>query len=334
MTSTIPVPVISPSPTLFSETPAREAQSVDPEKSAQPAMAATALTQAALTRAKLTERAVAATASAPTPTPTQTPELAEILPALEAARKPEDVWTSISPDGKWVFQGISQICAEVEGGSGGYRRSFLYYQLKVFPADKSIEWTVYEHYSECGLGYPIYEPVGWSSDSRYFYYAERIVAEGCPAFFPGGVYQVDIANESISHVQDAIDWRLSSDHSRLAMTSDKEVILLDTTGGDVLRIAIHAPQGVLAGLVWAPDNAALILTALEHDCGYITEASIIRLDLPELIQTTLIESGEYTTAFGFFPAAEWRAKAGVLVQDMKGEAWWLNPETGEVIPEQ
>lgn len=328
MTSTIPTPIISRSATASPETPTASAQTEVPGKSAEQATAVAALTQAALARATLTARAVAATASAATPTPTPSPELAEILPLLEAARKPEDVWTSTSPDGKWVFQGINQICAEIGEGS------FLYYLLKVSHSDESAAWIILQELSECGLGYPIYEPVGWSSDSRYFYYAERVVPDGCPAFFPGSVNRVDIANQRVTHVQEAVDWRLSPDRGHLAMTSDKELILMNTTDGTMMRVTIRAREGVLSGLVWAPDSNALILTALNQDCGYIREASIIRLDLPGMTQTTLIESGEYSTAFGFIPAAEWHESEGVLVQDNDGAAWRLNPATGEVIPER
>ena len=335
-----PQPTVESGSPVIPATPKIDSQSTTPLPSAvdtltpqspkpdQLATARASLTQVALSQARLTSRAMTATASAPTSTPSPTPELGSILSALEDVREPEDVWTSTSPDGKWVFQGINQICAEIEVGS------FFYYLLDVSRAAGSAEWVIFEEYSKCGVGYPIYEPVGWSSEGQYFYYAERIVPDGCPAFFGGTVFRVDLIDKIVDQIQNAVDWSTSPDQTRLALTSGQEVVLRDASDGELSRVPVQAPEPVLAGIVWSPDSKSLIVTALEHDCGFITRASIVRLELPDLTQTLLTESGEYTTAFGFISAAEWSETAGVQVHDLNGEAWWLDPATGKVTPQE
>lgn len=323
VTASLP-PSYTPRPTSI-RTPTPELQ-LSPTPNPHRATAAAQLTQVALGKETATARAVMQTANAPSPTPTATIPTSELLEMLEAVREPEDVWTATSPDGQWVATVINQICAEI--GPEGY----IYKQIKFSRTDSSTEWVMIEELSHCGVGYGYYAPIGWSPNSRYFYYASVAVPDGC-GFVEGGdpVLQVDVINQRESAVATAIDWTISPDQKVLALTSGNELILWDMELGETARITINTTPGNAELVVWRPDGSALMVTTAETvHCELPLSSSIVRIDLPGLEQTPLIVADAR-----LFFAAEWLDTGMVVLRTYNyGNqlAWLLDPQTGELAP--
>jgi hypothetical protein len=325
-TSTVsPGPTLSPSPAQPSRAlePTRTAAPISPSLTTSPKQltAAAQLTHVANSRTTATVRAAIQTANAPAPTPTPTIPAAELLELLESIRKPEEVWTATSPDGHWSATIINQICADLGDAS------YIYYQIKFSRTDSSEEWVFYEEVGNCGLGYTLFSPVGWSSNSRYLYYAAGSIPDGCPAYFGESVSHIDIETRTSASITYVTDESLSPDQSLLAMSVDQDIVLWDTDNHESVRTAVQANETDISHIVWSPDSQSFIATALEHDCGLVLQSSIIRFDLPDFTQTVLVLSD-----IRGFVSIEWKEDLVRLYSTAGKSYWLLNPRTGEVTP--
>ncbi|MRS03779.1 hypothetical protein EG832_11250, partial [bacterium] len=174
----------------------------------------------------------------------------------------------ISPDGQWTALPAFETLAS------GYRVS-----LTITNRDKSVVWTPVDYKGD-GLGYSFPNPKRWSADSRYFYYLESTVADGCGDFYPvdKNWQRIDVQ----TGVVDRIDLppgrghMSSPDESLLAYTTDSkdvDLVILTTTDQSEIKIPLpiiaakdQVPQA--GGIRWSPDGKQLILAAATGDiCG-------------------------------------------------------------------
>lgn len=232
----------------------------------------------------------------------------------------------LSPNGEWT------ALPAFETLTTGYRVS-----LTVFNADKSVVWTPVDYTGE-GLGYTFPNPKRWSADSKYFYYLESTVADGCGDFYPvdHAWQRLDVQTGQV----DSIDLpsgrghMFSPDESLLAYATDSPAVeLVIVTTADQSEIKIPLP--VLAaenqipqagGIRWSPDGKHLVLAAASGDiCGSSTiEFYLFTVQVSDLSVETLYKGKD------FIRPLEWKSAGKVRVMDWNSKSWWIDSVTGEI----
>jgi hypothetical protein len=328
-TSTIaPTQTSLPPPVQASQTlePTRTATPINPPSTSSPQQltAAAQLEHMASVRETATARGAIQTVNAPTLTPIPTLPTGEVLEVLEAIRKPEETWAATSPDGQWVITVINQ-CADIG------ERSYSYEQEKFSQTDGTSSWVLYEELGNCGPGGSHFSPIHWSPDSHYFYYARITTPDGC-GYVEGGdpISQVDVKNQYETPLTTARNWQTSPDQQTLAMIGGNELVLWNLNLGQTARVILIAP-GTGEQVIWKPDGSALMVTTVETVyCELPKNSSLVRMDLPELEQTTY-----FTADTRLLFAAEWLDTGMVVLRSFNygnQPSWFLDPQTGEVTP--
>ncbi|HWR66741.1 MAG TPA: hypothetical protein VN364_11550, partial [Bellilinea sp.] len=232
----------------------------------------------------------------------------------------------VSPDKEWTALPAFETLAT------GYRVS-----LTVFNKDKSIIWTPVDYTGE-GLGYTFPNPKGWSNDSKYFYYLESTVADGCGDFYPvdqtwqrldvqtGQVDSIDLPSGR-GHI-------FSPDESYVAYTTDSaevELVILTTADQSEIKIPlpIIAADGQIpqaGGIRWSPDGKQLMLAAASGEfCGSSTiEFYLFAVQVSDLSVETLYQGKD------FIRPLEWNSSGKVRVMDWNSKSWWIESETGKI----
>lgn len=231
-----------------------------------------------------------------------------------------------SPDGVWTAEPV------FENLTNGYHVS-----LRVFNSEKSIVWTPVDYEGE-GLGYMAPTPKGWSTDSRYFYYAETTVTDGCADFSPLETIwqQLDVETGEVLpfHLPAGRGHQFSPDGSRLAYANPGaplELVIQDTATQVEVKILL-LPDGSItekaqAGrIVWSPAGNALTLAVQAGDTceGQTPIFYFLKVQLEELDTLSLYEGKDLV-----YPL-EWHASGKILVKDWSLRSWWVDSVSGEV----
>ncbi len=198
-------------------------------------------------------------------------------------------------------------------------------------------WTPVDYKGE-GLGYTFPNPKQWSADSKYFYYLESTVADGCGDFYPVDQkwQRLDVQTGKV----DSIDLpsgrghMFSPDESLLAYTTgsaEVELVILNTTDQSEIKVALpvnpakdQVPQA--GGIRWSPDGKQLILAAASGEiCGSSAiEFYIFIVQRSNLKVNTLYEGKD------FIRPLEWRSAGKVRMMDWNSKSWWIDSTTGEI----
>lgn len=231
-----------------------------------------------------------------------------------------------SPDGQWT------ALPEIELLSDGYQIS-----LQVFNKDKSVVWSPVDYKGE-GLGYSFPTPKHWSSDSRYFYYVDQEVIDGCGEFFP--VEQAWKRLDTATGEVDAIDLPLG----RGQAFSPDDALLAYTTAESPLQLVIQELpaeeeqvipllQGVQSQvnaqggkIVWSPEGDALILAAATGNIcdDPLPTFYLFTLQIADMRLVSLYEGKDYIRPL------EWDTSGKILVKDWNSKSWWIDAANGKI----
>lgn len=187
----------------------------------------------------------------------------------------------------------------LEGDQAGQ----TYANLSIGKPNGRIYWTLFDGWLGGGLGYTTPQPLQWSADSRYFYYTDQPVVEGCKALPVNGsnLLQVDIETGQIHELlpQIAFYLALSPDESRLAYIAQGSLnlVIRDLGTGKENTVDLNPGWEYDAGdLFWSPDGKLLALTLANKPCPnfqldavpYTDTTSILVVDTATFTVRTLI----------------------------------------------
>lgn len=230
----------------------------------------------------------------------------------------------LSPDGIWTAEPSFETIVS------GYR-----IKLQVFNKDKSKVWTPVDYEGE-GLGYSMPTPKHWSADSRYFYYVEKAVADGCGDFFPveKAWQRLEVETGEVDSVElpSGRGHSFSPDDAWLVYISDEmplELVVVETLSGVETTLALlpeeldHSnAQG--GQVIWSPQSDAIVFAvATGLICGEIQPVfSMFRADLEPLKVVSLYEGSDY-----LYPL-QWDPSGKILVRDWNLKSWWIDAANG------
>lgn len=307
-------------------------------------LVAFALVAACQPKAQTPTAVVYSTMTAPPPTASQTPK-----PTLAASEPPGPMASPTgtpdisrmrvissefhSPNGRWLITATSALPIDESGVAFG---DHTYAQVKVFETEGGKDWTPIDRWSPGGcLGSGGYEPLLWAADGQDLCITYRPVPDGCGVFVNGSdLWELDLETGLFVQIVPRVGlWlSLSPDETRLAYVGygDQGLVIRDLRTGEERDVKLDPGEEYDAGhVVWSPDGRAIMLTLAFETCGAkpIGSTSVIRVDLPNLEQTTLVSEDERA-----FETIEWPTPDQILLRDATGGYWWMNPDTGEITP--
>jgi hypothetical protein len=259
-------------------------------------------------------------------TPIATLDVAEtstaIAKAVVAASQPKIHASYLSPDKKWRAEVIFYACVKVWGAGEN-----AYEQLKLIEASSGIEKIVDSQLQYCG-GVGAYGLGGlfWSPNSRYFYYtsAREGVPNGC-GYWERPVIRFDTVNRSLAYLGGG---PVSPDKTKIATWQEHKIVVWDLDQGEIARASAIAPTATVGPLTWSPDSGALVYVQTTFNCFPLGKTYVVRLDLPELTSTLLLESEAPS-----FNGVIWDAPNRLRLFDEQGKEWRYNFVTKELEPE-
>jgi hypothetical protein len=293
--------------------------------STQPPVTALAETpQAANTLQPMTTPTL--TPAAATETPASTPDFyvtaTAIVKAVITARQPRIYASYLSPDKKWQTEIVIYDCIPV-----GEENVNAYEQLKLIQISDGTEKVVDSQLQFCGgLGARGLAGRFWSSNSRYFYYtdAREGVPDGFCGYWEPSLIRLDVTSQSLEHLGEG---PLSRDKTRIATWQGNDLVVWNLDHGEAARAPAIAPEATRGAIVWSPDSQALLYLETASYCFPFGKSYVVKLDLPTLTSTLLIESETPS-----FIGASWDAPDQIQLSDEDGKAWGYNLVTKELQP--
>lgn len=287
------------------------------------------------TATPMSQTATPAALTTPTPlrkTPTSKPTL--LPPTAQATSTPIPVvtWSSTSPDGKWLTQGM------MEGPFLAGDAEQYHAQLKVMSADGAVTWVAWDETSPFGLGYTRPQPFQWSRDGRYLYFTNVPVPDGCSMMVNGtDLWQVDLTNGRVVEFVPSVGlWlSLSPDEKTLAYIGygGRGLVIRDLATGSERQSALsedytQADFWWAGNIVWSPDGTALIFAVGTGGCGPGPQTlALLRMEVSTLAQTTLLRDDTRQ-----YFIARWPETGRVLLKAPDGRDWWMDARTGDLTP--
>lgn len=233
----------------------------------------------------------------------------------------------VSPDGEWTALPI------YENLSNGYKIS-----LQIFNKGESIVWTPVDTKGE-GLGYLAPSPRRWSADSRYFYFVESRVSDGCADFSPveDAWQRVDVQTGEVTQFElpAGRGHQISSDETMLAYTTLEaplELVVLNLTDQTEKRVVL-LPDEIAEDMdaqggriVWSPDGTELILAV---QIGNICEGQTPEFSL-QVVQVEDMKVRALYQGEDFLSPLTWDETEKILVKDWSLRSWWIDAVDGAV----
>jgi hypothetical protein len=156
------------------------------------------------------------------------------------------------------------------------------------------------------------------------------VVDGCSLFTNGGdLRSLNLIDGTVTEIipQVGKHLALSEDENLLAYTTwgnPPDLVIRDIESGDERRTPLDAD---LAGsIVWSPDSKTLVLTLSAQPCLPDWEQAVVRVNVNTLGQTLSVPYDDRR-----FETKEW-VEGFISLLDKDNRAWWLNLESGELIP--
>ncbi len=242
-----------------------------------------------------------------------------------------------SPDGQWqvVTRVSDPVPAEGDEAeqfpNGKYRVEVI-----VERVDGSHTWTAVDEWRGFGLGWTSPQPVRWSADGRFLYFANVPVPDGCSVFVNGGdLWRLDLNSGAVTEVAPYIGlaMALSPDETQLAVNASygRGFLIRDLATGAEQPIPLPQPDSSwqIGGLQWSPNGQHLLLTQTVNPCSPEMKTAVVRIDLDDLSATTILEPDERN-----FTLLEWVRDDEVPLQDRDGRTWYLEIFSGELAEEE
>ncbi|MEZ4731103.1 MAG: DPP IV N-terminal domain-containing protein [Caldilineaceae bacterium] len=243
--------------------------------------------------------------------------------AATLAGRELDRWSSASPDGAWVVEGLT---AFPKGNDNIY-----YFEMRVKKADGSVEWMAVAEWSRFGLGYTTPQPLQWSSDGRYLYFTNAPVPDGCGLFVNASDLQrLDLADGTVREVLPfGTTWTLAiaPDAEKAVYSQQGKLYLLDlaTANYASLTVAGLEADAQFGNFVWSPDSQRVAFTIAYHACMEPEWShSLLLLDIHTLTITTVLEKDPRRLTI-----REWVDGDHLALSDYDGNRWLLDLTTGD-----
>jgi dipeptidyl aminopeptidase/acylaminoacyl peptidase len=256
----------------------------------------------------------------------RSPAAPTLIPPPELTGMPIERWSSTAPNEQWQAAGL---VAFPQSGSGEY-----YTELRVKKVDGSTEWTPVTAWNEWGLGYTTPRPLQWSPDGRYLYFTNAPVPDGCGILINGSDLQrLDLSDGSVLEVLPPNStWSLAvaPDGKTVAYSHHDELYLLTLATGDysATKLEMLDTNSAWGSIVWSPDSQRLAFTVAYERCMTPQwRQSIIVMDLPSLMLTTLIEKDER-----LLTTHQWLDDDHIQLHDHEGKIWEMDVITGSTTP--
>lgn len=239
--------------------------------------------------------------------PTATPDIGATVVAIQQPR----LYASYpSPDGKWRAEVVIYDCIRT---GEGYENA--YEQLKLVQAAGGNERIADDQPQCCGgLGAFGLAGLFWSPNSRYFYYtsAREGVPDGC-GYWERPIMRLDVASLSKEYIGAG---PCSPDGGKIATWKGQDLVVWDVNEGAIGRVSAIASGAETGPVVWSPDGQSLAYVQVASYCPLSGKSYVVRLDLPELGQTLLVESEEPT-----FGSVRWSVPGELALFDENGSEW-------------
>ena len=242
-----------------------------------------------------------------TRTPTATPDIAK---TIVATKRPRLYGSYPSPDRKWQTEVLIYDCARITG-----EEENAYELLKLIRLDDGVERVADSQLQYCGgLGAAGLAGLFWSPNSRYFYYtsAREGVPEGC-GYWERPITRLDAASLSSTYLGGG---PRSPDGTKIATWQDRSLVVWDVNGDEIGRVPATVMTAEVGQIAWSPNSQSLVYAQIESYCPFSGKSYIIRLDLPSLKPTMLIESERPSLG-----NPSWENPDQLRLHDENGKEW-------------
>ncbi|MFZ4662080.1 MAG: hypothetical protein ACOYNY_34030 [Caldilineaceae bacterium] len=248
------------------------------------------------------------------------------IPADAAALAGRELerWSSASPDGAWVVEGLA---AFPKGKDNIY-----YTEMRVKKSDGSAQWLTVAEWSRFGLGYTTPQPLRWSPDGRYLYFTNAPIPDGCGLFVNASDLQrLDLADGTVREVLPfGTTWALTvaPDAAKVVYSQGSELYILELATSNYASIKV---EGLEAGaqwgnFVWSPDSQQVAFTIAYEPClPSAWRQSIVVVDIRTRTTKTLIEKDKR-----LFVTQAWLDEDRLQVSDQDGKIWEVEVATGAI----
>lgn len=250
---------------------------------------------------------------------TTTPELAKMIISH---------WTSTSPDGRWIAEGV--LAFDKDETCCG----MFYTGLILRSVDGKTQWTIVDEWAEQGLGWRWPQPIRWSKDGSSFYYTNKPRPDGCGLFVNGSDLQkVDLDSGKVVEVlpSSGLSIALSPDETAVAFRGygRRGLVLRDLLSGQEREISVEPGKDYAAKIVWSPDSKSLAVTLAIGACDTVDDGESTSILLVEadslMVQTVLWEDKRYLVA------EEWLDPGRIVLKDPQGNKWIWDVKSNEII---
>jgi len=252
----------------------------------------------------------ASTTAAPTritEAPGGTPDIAA---TVVATQRPRINGSFPSPDGKRRAEVVIYACVKTDETSEN-----AYEQLRLTQVAAGNQRTADSQLQNCGgLGAFGLAGLFWSPNSRYFYYtvAREGVPDGC-GYWERPIIRLDMTSMTKENLGAG---PLSPDKTKIATWQGQELVIWDINDGEVGRIPAIALGAETGPIAWSPDGRALAYVQFASYCPLSGKSYVVRVDLPELEQTLLLESQMPT-----FGSIKWDSSSQLMLSDENDKEW-------------
>ncbi len=245
----------------------------------------------------------------------------------------QGVETLFSPDDKWEILILRRYGVFLDS------EIYDYLQLCIRSADNSTEYIAYEKVSYySAVGGSTVDLVGWSRDGESLFFVNPVFIDGAALYpFYSGLTKLHLATrEQIPLAPEMLgDFLLMEEMDTLVYlkaSQDQWTIFVRSLKSSYTR-SFEIPLDCVrqAGdIIPSPDNTQFVFGVYQDDCGPENGTAFLVLT-PEDGRLEVIASLKNTeTAIRWPKLVEW-ATEGIVLSDMDGQEWLLDPKTGELV---